>query len=93
MIWPMIRSSRDHFFKKDFLNLTVLTTIIANSEKMKMKKSYLSMTFSFPLPSPFWSPTQIFYKIATPTQFFGNSSPFQKRGVELGEGRELYVFI
>ena len=45
MIWPMIRSSRDHFFKKDFLNLTVLTTIIANSEKMEMKKSHLSMTF------------------------------------------------
>ena len=45
----MIRSTRDHFFLKrssklDFLK-TVLVTIIANSEKMKMKKSQLPMTF------------------------------------------------
>ena len=45
----MIRSTRDHFFLKrssklDFLK-TVLVTIIGNSEKMKMKKSQLPMTF------------------------------------------------
>ena len=51
----MIRSSRDHiFFKKIFSKLdflkTVLVTIIANSEKMKMKKSYLAMTFALAIP-------------------------------------------
>ena len=56
----MIRSSRDHFSEKRFSKLdflkTVLVTIIANSEKKKMKKSHLPMTFAFLLPSPFWFP-------------------------------------
>ena len=68
MLWPMIRSTRDHFFKKRFSKLNFLktasVTIIANNEKMKMKKSHLSMTYTFPL--------QIFLKIDPSAQFFGN---------------------
>ena len=45
----MIRSGKDHFFKKIFSKLdflrTVLVTIMANSEKMKMKKYILIILF------------------------------------------------
>ena len=45
----MIRSVKDHFFKKIFSKLdflrTVLVTIMANSEKMKMKKYILIILF------------------------------------------------
>ena len=77
-VWlrSMIRSTRDHLFYKRFSKLEFLKTvsviIIANSEKIKMKKSHLFMTFAFPLPTPFWFPQQIFLKIAFTAQFFGN---------------------
>ena len=92
----MIRSARGDLFKKRFSKLdflkTVLVIIIANSDKMKMKKSHLPMTFAFPLPSPFWFPPQIFLKFAPSTQFFGNFiSPFKKRG-ETGRELENYVY-
>ena len=45
MTWPMLRGTRDHFFKKIFPKIdfvkTVSVTIIANSKKMKMKKNHI----------------------------------------------------
>ena len=79
----MIRSSKGRFFKKRFSKLnfpkTVLVTIIANSKKMKMKKSHLPMIFL-----KYCSPYPIFLKF----HFFPS-----KKGVGLGQGRELFVFI
>ena len=53
---------------------------------MKMKKSHLSITLAFPLPSPFWFPQHILLKIAPTNQFFGNFiSLLEKRfGTERG---------
>ena len=97
MIWPMIRGRRDHFFKKRFSKLDFLKAvsviIVANSEKMKMKKSHLSMTFAFPLPSPF-SPTD-FFKNCSPYSVFRkfHSLPFKKRtGTWRGEENYVYLF-
>ena len=54
------------FPKLDFLK-AVLGTIIANSDKIKMKKSHLPMNFAFPLPSPFCFLIQIVLMFATST--------------------------
>ena len=72
MIWPMLRGTRYHFFKKMFPKIdfvkTVSVTIIANSKKMKMKKkSHPHTNFAFPLVSRFWFPLQIFKKLAAST--------------------------
>ena len=86
MIWSMVRSTRDHFFflKKKILK-TVSVTIIANSEKMRMKKIRLSMAFAFPLPSSFWFPQHTPFKMLPQPNFLEISFlPFKKRG---GTGR------
>ena len=44
MTWPMLRRTRDHFFKKRFPKLDFLKAVsfktIVDSEKMRMKKSH-----------------------------------------------------
>ena len=80
----MLRSTKDHFSEKGFRKLDfpkiVSVTIIANSGKIKMKKSHPPTTLAFPLPCTFWFPLKIFLKIAPPTHFFGKFiSPLQKR--------------
>ena len=65
MISPMLRSTRvNSFFKKNLPELNFLkavsVTMIANSEKMKMKKYHLSTTFALPLPFPFGFPHRFF---------------------------------
>ena len=95
MIWPILRSIRDHFFKKGFRKLDfskiVSIKIIADSEKMRMKKSHPPSTFAFPLPCTFWFPIQVFLKIAPPTHFLEISFlPFKKGGGR--GGGENYVY-
>ena len=81
----MPRSSRNHFLKKGFPKLDFLiavsVTMIANSEKMKMKKSYPPYELCISSPLPFWFPPPKFLKIIPPTQFFENFIfPLHKRG-------------
>ena len=79
----MIRSTRDHFSKKRFSKLdflkTVLVSIIANSEKTKMKTSHLPMIFEFPLPFPLVSHTDFFKIVPLPNFLEISSPPFKKR--------------
>ena len=97
MIWLIIRSTRDHFFKNFFSKLdflgTVSVTIIANSEKMKMKISHLSITFTFPLPSPF-SPYKCFKKLPPPPSSPPSYSIFWNFHLPSSdlEGIENYVY-
>ena len=66
---------------------------IANCEKMRMEKSYLPITFAFPLHSFFGFPLQIFLELFPLPNFLEISFPPSKKGLVLGGGRELCVFI
>ena len=95
MMWPMLRSTRDHFFQKRFPKLnflkTVSVTIITNREKMKVKKSHPLYNFCI---SSFLALLLLqidFLKNCSTTQFFGNFIPSSEKG--LGGGRKLCIFI
>ena len=44
--------------------------MIANSKKMKMKRSHPPTTFAFPLASPFWFSPDIFLRNGSPCLIF-----------------------
>ena len=84
MIWLILRSARDNFSKISFPNLDFLkavsVTMIANSEKMKMKKSHLILV----------SPTDFLKKFLPLPYFLETLSSPLKKGV--GGGRKLMCF-
>ena len=71
MIWSILRSARDKFFlEKTFPKIDLLKAMsiimIANSEKMKMKKSYSFLVFLTNFIKNF-SPYPIFWSLYPPT--------------------------
>ena len=88
-------STRDNFFQKKFPKLYFLKVVsvvmIANSKKMKIKKSHPPYNLWISSPLPFSFPPYIFRKLALPTFSEVSFHPLKKKGWEGVGGLETYV--
>ena len=88
-------STRDYLFQKKFPKLYFLKVVsvvmIANSKKMKIKKSHPACNLWISSPLPFSFPPHIFRKLALPTFSEVSFHPLKKKGGKGWGGLETYV--